>query len=1102
MSEKIESDQIKAENFEKNSISEKRFSTELNDEKEEYNGSEKNIDIDEHLYKPEEIAKRYRVDIDTYKPAESRGLSTKEVEKLMEESGPNVLTPPPKKHPFLKYLECLRNLFNILLMISGAFTLIVLAIDYKNNQSNTYLGAILFGVAFLNAYIQYYQIKKSASILESFLHMIPQKCHVLRESKLLQIEASNLVPGDIVFVKMGDKVPADLFMFTAVDMKVDNSTLTGESEPQERVKTTSTNKNPLEASNLCFSGTIVVSGEGYGIVIRTGDSTVLGQVAGLTTREGKNVSPLAQETNKFVKIITVIATLCAIIFFGASFAIVNNFALNLSFAIAILVAWVPQGLPATVTILLTIAAKRMAAQNVLVKDLEAVETLGAITLLATDKTGTLTRNKMTVAHIWSSLNVYSLHQNAQSENALPFDPNAPGIQEIIHIASLCSRVKFNRTDIPFSEREIFGDATETGLLRFAAQNVNDYDVLVNNYPKIFEIPFNSETKWALTIHKKKHDNGELTLYIKGAPERVLNLCSTILSGKDVILLADEHRKKYDEAYEYMASKGHRVLALAQLLLSSEQYPENFKFEKEKNNYPLGGYCFIGLCSLEDPPKHGVREAIGICREAGIRVIMVTGDHPLTAESIARRTNIMTSDTKSIIAQKSDRPIESIGDNEYHAIVIHGEEIDSLSDEDWDNIFSKQEVIFARTSPRHKLDIVKRAQSMGHIVGVTGDGVNDSPALKKADLGISMNKSGSDVSKEAASMILIDDNFASVVKGIAEGRLIFTNLKKSIQYTLSHITPEVVVSLLYITVPLPLPLSPLLVLITDLGYELFVVLSYAWDQPESKKDLMKIHPRKPVTPKSVERLRLNALNRTPSITDLETGQPVTPSKISLFLRSLKKPFTARWWIKLLKSTEGEVLVDGTILSWAYLEVGIIESIGCIVAYFAVLNYNGITPYDARNMQTLASEKNYFTSNAESYVNVYNQEITKEDQIRAAAEAESIVYLSIMIQQVFNLFACKAQHRLPFGKFMFTNPRNFIGVFLGFTFAICIVYIPPLNIAFLTSHTLNPKFLLIPAGFGVLILIYTCIRVLNLRKWYPKKLNHEKLALDLHETVYTI
>ncbi|RIA83725.1 hypothetical protein C1645_833339 [Glomus cerebriforme] len=1068
--------------------------------KKEPKAKEKNIDIDEHLHTPEEISERYHVDINTYKAADSRGLSNNQAKKLLEENGPNVLTPPKKKHPFVKYLECLLTLFNILLMLAGALMYILYGIDPKDNQSNTYLGAIFFGVAFLNAFIEFYQLQKSAAILESFLNMIPQQCYVLREGKLSQIQASTLVCGDIVFIKMGDKIPADLFIFSANDMKVDNSSLTGESEPQERVKT-NTHKNPLEATNLCFNGSLVVSGEGYGIVIRTGDATVLGQIAGLTAGEEKNKSPLAQEIDKFVKIIATIAIFCGIIFFGIGFTVVDSVTLNVAFAISVLVAWVPEGLPATVTILLTIAAKRMAAQNVLVKDLQGVETLGAITLLATDKTGTLTRNQMTVTYIWSSLNLYSAFRHMQSEST-PFDPNAPGIQEIIHISSLCSRARFDRTDVPFAERAILGDATETGLIRFAAQNVDDYDELVNKYPKVFEIPFNSDTKLALTIHKKKHNKGDLTLYIKGAPEKVLKLCSTILSGDDAIPLTEEHKKKYEEVYEFMASKGHRVLAFAQLLLPSDQFPENFEFKKDEKNYPQGDYCFVGLTSLEDPPKHGVREAIGKCRRAGIRVMMVTGDHPLTAESIGRKINLMLSDTKQLIAQKTGRPIDTIHENEYVAIVIHGEQIDSLSDHDWDNIFSKEEIIFARTSPRHKLEIVKRAQSLGHIVGVTGDGVNDSPALKKADLGIAMNQSGSDVSKEAAAMILMDDNFASTVKGIEEGRLIFSNLRKSIQYTISHSTPEVVVSLLFVVVPIPLPLPPILILVVDLGFELFIALSYAWDRPESKRGLMELPPRKPVTDNSIERVRRIALNRTPTIIDPETGQPVTPSKFSLFWHSLKKPFAKSWWSELFESTDEELLVDGNVLSWSYIEIGVIETIGAIVAYFAVLYRYDITPYDARNMQHQVSQYNYFLPNAQTYTNVHGREITRDIQLKAYAEAQSIVYLSIMIQQMFNLFACKARYRYPFGKFMFSNPRNFVGLFFGAALGMCIVYIPPFNIAFGTSYTLSPLYWLIPIGFGVLILVYTSVRIALLRRLRPVQRNPEILGLNMNPTVHSV
>ncbi|CAG8467720.1 18245_t:CDS:2 [Acaulospora morrowiae] len=1065
------------------------------------NDAKKHVDIYEHLRSVEEVSAHYKVDVNTVKPAESRGLLEVQASKLLEEKGPNVLTPPKKKHPFMKYLECLLTLFNILLIFAGILMYILFAIDRVANKANSYLGAILIGVAFLNALIEFYQQQKSAAILESFLNMIPQKCHVIREGKLMQIQASNLVCGDVVFVRMGDKVPADLFVFFANDMKVDNSTLTGEADPQER-KRDNDQKNPLEATNLCFNGTLVVSGEGYGIVIRTGDNTVLGQIAGLTAGEDKNKSPLSQEIDNFVKIIATIAIACAIIFFGIGFKVNNNnFSLTISFAISVLVAWVPEGLPATVTVLLTIAAKRMAAQNVLVKDLQGVETLGAITLLATDKTGTLTRNQMTVTNIWSSLKMYSAFQNAQNEN-IPFDSRAPGIEEIIHISLLCSRAKFDRNDIPFAERQIFGDATETGLIRFAGNQIDDYDELINKYPKVFEIPFNSDTKWALSVHQKSHKNGPLTLYIKGAPERVLGICSSILSDKTAIPLTEEHKHRYDEVYEYMASKGHRVLAFAQYLLPGDQYPEGYEFKKELKNYPLSDLCFVGLVSLEDPPKHGVREAIGRCRTAGIRVIMVTGDHPLTAEAIGRKINLMKKETKPMMAKRTGVPIENIGEDEYEAIVIHGEQIDSLSEAEWDNIFAKEEIIFARTSPRHKLEIVKHAQAMGHIVGVTGDGVNDSPALKKADLGISMNISGSDVSKEAAAMILMDDNFASTVHGIEEGRLIFSNLKKSIQYTISHSTPEVMVCLLYVIVPIPLPLTPLLVILVDLGFELFIALTYAWDPPESRTALMELRPRKPVTPESIKKVRRRALSRTPTITDTENGRPIRPSKVSIFFQNLKKYFTVKFWSEFFEDSDDEVLVDNNLLCWAYIEIGIIEAIGCVVSFFVVLNANGVTPYDAQAMQK-DSSNHYFTDNASNYTTATGRLLNASDQVDILGQANSIVYLAILIQQIFNLFACKARYRLPFGKFMFANPRNFIGVVLGFGLAMMLIYIPAFNVAFGTSHNLSPKYWFIPVAFGVFILFYATMRTLIMRKIKPASVVQgiEELKLDMYPTVYS-
>lgn len=749
-------------------------------------------------------------------------------------------------------------------------------------------------------------------------------------------------------------------------------------------------------------------------------------------------------------------------------------------------AWVPEGLPATVTILLTIAAKRMASQNVLVKDLQGVETLGAITLLATDKTGTLTRNQMTVASMWTCDEFYEASLGAPEEKTNIAAPEKPGVDEILHISSLCSRAKFDRTDVPVNQREILGDATESGLVRYAADRLNDFDSLAEKYPKVFELPFSSETKWHMTIHKKPHDNGALTLYIKGAPERVWRLCNRILVGKDgqSTPMTDSHKHGYDEVYEKMASRGHRVLGFAQLLLPGDQYPEDFAFDKKEKNYPLGDFVFVGLASLHDPPKHGVREAIGACRAAGVKVIMVTGDHPLTAEAIGRKINLMLGETKAMVAKRTGRPIDEIAEDEYTAVVIHGEQIDSLTDAEWDNIFWKDEVIFARTSPKNKLEIVRRAQSMGHIVGVTGDGVNDSPALKKADLGIAMNKSGSDVSKEAASMILLDDNFASTVRGIAEGRLIFVNLKKSIKYTISHSMPEVIPNLLYVIVPIPLPLSAILVLVIDLGFELFAALSFAWDPPETKEGLMKLPPRKPVTPETTNVFRRRALRRTRSHFDEEAGVIVSPekqTKLQNLLHRFRQLFTKEYWVDKFEDTGAEVLVDGPLLSWAYLEIGVIEAIGALTSFFLVLHVRGISMHDAYVMQKGAGPPtNYWTKDAQPY-----NGIDGPTQVDILAEGQSMVYWAIMTMQMFNLFACKTRLTLPFGRYMFANVRTFYCILAGAGLAAFIVYTPGVEVVFGTSRSLSPLYWLVPMAFGCLLIAYATLRMLITTRMNPIK-----------------
>ncbi|KAK4160859.1 putative type IIC NA+/K+/H+-transporting ATPase [Cladorrhinum sp. PSN259] len=1062
---------------------------------------DKQVNIEEHLMTPDKVAEKYKTVINQERPADSYGLTSKVAETHGVVYGRNVLTPPKKKNPFLKYLGYLTSLFNLLLILAGLLEYLLLAIDFKDNFPNTYLGAILIIVANINAFIEFYQESKSQALLESFLNMIPAKCMCIRDGKLSQLDAADLVPGDIVFVRMGDKTPADMFVFWASDCKVDNSSLTGESEPQERTKDNDS-QNPLEASNIMFNSTLVISGEAYGIVIRTGDGTVLGQIAHLTAGEEKAPSPLTVEIGNFVKIIAAIAMVTALVFFGIAFPVNNNnVSLALNFAIGIFVAWVPEGLPATVTILLTIAAKRMASQNVLVKDLKGVETLGAITLLATDKTGTLTRNQMTAANIWTCGQMYEASHGAMQEKNLA-DPSKPGILDILHISALCSRAKFDRTDVPVHQREILGDATESGLVRYAGDQLKDFDALADQYPKVFELPFSSDTKWHMSIHKKAHAGGSFTLFIKGAPERVWKLCNRILVGSDgqSVALTHLHKQSYDEIYEEMAGKGHRVLGFAQLQLPGDNYPENFVFDKKAKNYPLGDFVFVGLASLQDPPKHGVREAIGSCRAAGVKVMMVTGDHPLTAEAIGRKINLMLGVTKTMVAKRTGRPIDSIQEHEFNAIVVHGEQIDSLTDNEWDNIFWKDEIIFARTSPKHKLEIVRRAQSMGHIVGVTGDGVNDSPALKKADLGIAMNMTGSDVSKEAASMILLDDNFASTVRGIQEGRLIFVNLKKSIKYTITHSMPEVIPNLLYVIVPLPLPLSAILILVIDLGFELVAALSFAWDPPETTEGLMKMPPRKPVTPETANIFRRRALRQTRSRFDEELGVVVPPEKLTKFqalMHHIWEHFTREYWADKLENTGAEVLVDGPLLSWAYLEIGIIEAVGAIFSFLLILHVRGISPYDAWVMQRGAGAPTYYwTKDGQTY-----KGIDGATQYDILAEAQSMYYWAVMTMQMFNLFASKTRHTMPLGKYMFANKMTFYCILGGASLAAFIIYTPGVEIVFGTSRSLMPLYWLAPMAFGFVIILYACLRMAITRRTNPTKWNPEIQGLQMFPTIRT-
>ncbi|KAH9270427.1 hypothetical protein BASA83_007426 [Batrachochytrium salamandrivorans] len=807
----------------------------------------------DHLMSFDQLLKKYKTKANSKRPLDSEGITNEDAASRIRELGLNVHAPPKRVPMHVKFMECLISLFNILLFFAGFMYLVLYAINPTNNFESVWIGCTLIIVAFIYAGIEFYEIQKISAILESFKLMIPTQTSVLRLGKRMITESTQLVPGDIMFLRSGDKVAADAVLFHSTDMRVDISSLTGENEPLLRfpkLEGCREGTDPLDAPNLLFSTDLVVSGEGYAVVVQTGRHSVIGKISRLTQMDKPRKSPLSFEIQRFCKTISILAGITAVVFFFVALLRGRNFTYAATFGIGILIAWVPQGLPLTVTMILAISGRRMADQKVLVKDLHAVETLGGITMLATDKTGTLTKNEMTVMEIWTNGAIFYAGPSGASSLPKGYRPlrlDASGVPQILHVCVTCSTARFEMPEKTISERAIIGDATEVGLLRFAGNKLANIDRLPELYPKVLEIPFTSDTKVHITIHRKSHPQGGLTLHMKGAPEMVWEACTTIWIDGKATKIDTVWQKKYKSALEDLTQNGSRVLGMAMLHLRGDKYPDNWTFSAEKKNFPTSGLTFLGLVGMEDPPKDGVADAILTMRTAGIKVMMITGDNPKTAEAISRKVNIFTFPTVKTISLHEDLPVKPGTGKE--SIVISGHMMGYLSDDDWLNILNHDEIIFARTLPADKLQIVKHSQALGHIVAVTGDGVNDSAALKKADLGIAMNRTGCDISKDSAKMILLDDNFASTVRGIQEGRLIFINLKKAIRYSLTHILPEVLPYLLYVVVPIPLALTPTQILAVDLGFEILTTMSFSWEPAEDISLLMSMPPRNPVTQQS-------------------------------------------------------------------------------------------------------------------------------------------------------------------------------------------------------------------------------------------------------------
>ncbi|CAF1133694.1 unnamed protein product, partial [Didymodactylos carnosus] len=805
---------------------------------------------DDHKVTIEELFRRYGTH-------PQNGLSTAAAEAILERDGPNALSPPKTTPEWLKFCKQMFGGFAFLLWVGAILCFfahgITVATYEEPPNDNLWLGIALTVVVIVTGCFSYYQEAKSSRIMDSFKNMVPQQALAIRDGKKQNIKAEELVVGDLVSVKFGDRVPADIRILDSHGFKVDNSSLTGESEPQSR-SSEYTSLNALETKNLAFLSTFAVEGNADGIVVRTGDRSVMGRIANLASGLETGQTPIAREIGHFIHIITGVAVFLGVSFFIIAFALGYPWLEAVIFLIGIIVANVPEGLLATVTVCLTLTAKRMAKKNCLVKNLEAVETLGSTSTICSDKTGTLTQNRMTVAHMWFDNRIVEADTIENQQNQT-YDKTSQGWLSLSRCAMLCNRADFKQTPEnlkqPVLQRECNGDASESALLKCIGNVIKFRE----KNPKVCEIPFNSTNKYQVSIHETNDDDDRYLLVMKGAPERIFERCSTIYVDGTDIQLNEYWNGEFNRAYTDLGGLGERVLGFCDYRLPMSEYPKGFEFNDSDVNFQVDKLRFLGLMSMIDPPRAAVPEAVAKCRSAGIKVIMVTGDHPITAKAIARAVGIISEECETVddIATRLHLPADQVDPSAAKACVVHGSDLKSMDSNQLDHVLATHsEIVFARTSPQQKLLIVEGCQRLGAIVAVTGDGVNDSPALKKADIGVAMGIAGSDVSKQAADMILLDDNFASIVTGVEEGRLIFDNLKKSIAYTLTSNIPEITPFLMYLITDTPLALGTITILCIDLGTDMVPAISLAYEKAES--DIMKRLPRDPLRDRLVnERL---------------------------------------------------------------------------------------------------------------------------------------------------------------------------------------------------------------------------------------------------------
>ncbi|GAM86309.1 hypothetical protein ANO11243_043210 [Dothideomycetidae sp. 11243] len=974
-------------------------------------------DIDFHTISVDDVYNRFSC-------SPQQGLSSEQASTKLKTVGPNMPTAPPSRW-FVKTLNYLFGGFGSILFLASILVFVAWKpLGQPPQVANLALAIVLVLVWVIQAAFGFWQDFSSGRVMASITTMLPEQCVVFRDGERKSIEGKDIVPGDLLQINMGNKLPADVrFVQVSSDARFDRSILTGETVPLlGSVK--STDDNYLETACIGLAGTHCVSGTAQGVVVSTGDRTVFGRIAKLTNAPSTGMTPLQKEILYFVLTIVsimVVMVLLVIIVWATWLRKDHEGWITVPALIvdcvSVAVAFIPEGLPIAVTASLTITANIMRKNKILCKSLKTVETLGAVNVICSDKTGTLTKNQMTVVDYMVG------HQTQEALRAPGLLASSKPLQQLAVISGMCNAAEFDASTVghAIADRKVNGDATDSAILRFT-EGMNAVDNLRKFYRIIFKIAFNSKNKYMIhVIQSDQEPDSGLLLTVKGAPDVLLPRCTEFVADDGTVqTLADEGRRMVENVKDKWSAQGKRVILLAKRTLKDVKYDsvdQAREYEEDMMERAKSDLTLVGIVGIVDPPRSEIPEVVRVLRGAGVRVFMVTGDFRLTAQAIATQCGILTSSQvddvsclgtdQDSISDLDEKAIQHTSSEPPRSLVINGTEIPTLTDSQWDRVCRYEEIVFARTTPEHKLRIVRELQSRELIVGMTGDGVNDAPSLKAADVGIAMG-SGSDIAIEASDMVLLD-SFSAIIEALRYGRVVFDNLKKTICYLLpagsfSEFWP-VITNVMF---GLPQILSSFLMIIICCFTDCAAATAIAYEMPEA-----------------------DVLTRAP--------------------RNAKKDRLVNWKLMLQ----------------AYGFFGLLETILSFTMSYWYCQRKGLRFSD----QWFGFGKT--PSN-----------LTSEEQSSILNTASSIYFVNLVVMQWFTLLAIRTRRLSLFQHPVWRNWYLVPAIAFALVMAIFFLYVPKFH-AVLGTSTVPVEHWFLPMAFGLAILLLDEGRKFGVRKW-PKSL----------------